>query len=302
MKTRWIIVILLCVGLLMIPVLSGAENRIDKIKRTGKLYVGAREGSPPFGFYDEKGNWVGWAMDVSRAMYKLIEKKMGMDIELVFKPVTAQTRIPLIVNGTLDWVLGSAAITVDREQAIDFSLQNNANWGALLVFKDSPIKKIEDLAGKRVGVTAGSTDERMMTELGKIGRISPPPRVITFAKHSEGFLGLQQGKTDAHFTADIFLEGLKAKAPEPEKWEVRGFPEDLGYRVTGLLLPENDSDWRDMVNHSLCYFIRYGDYYKLYDEWFGPKNPKAGFTRPLRDPIKTVLYWQCWEGIEKWLK
>jgi ABC-type amino acid transport substrate-binding protein len=138
--------------------------------------------------------------------------------------------------------------------------------------------------------------------MGQSGRISPAPRVITFGKHSEGFLALQQGKTDAHFTADIFLEGLRAKSPNPAKFEVRGFPKELGYRVTGLLLPEDDSDWRDMVNHALCYFVMYGDYYKLYDEWFGLNNPKAGFTRPLRDPIKTVLYWQCWGGIKKWLK
>ena len=302
MKTRCIIAIVLCVGLLMMPVLSAAGSRIDKVKRTGKLTVGAREGSPPFGFYDQKGNWVGWSMDLSSALHKLIEKKLGMDIELVFKPVTAQTRIPLIVNGTLDWVLGSAAITVDREGVIDFSIQNNANWGALLVPKDSPIRKIEDLGGKRIGVTAGSTDERMMTQMGQTGRISPAPRVITFSKHSEGFLALQQGKTDAHFTADIFLEGLRVKAPNPEKFEVRGFPEELGYRVTGLLLPENDSDWRDMVNHALCYFVRSGGYYELYEEWFGPDNPKAGFPRPLRDPIKTVLYWQCWGGTDNWLK
>ena len=80
MKTRYFLSIVMCFMMFAIPVLSGAQSRLDKVKRTKKLEVGAREGIPPFGFYDEKGQWVGWSMELSRALHRVISKKLGMDI------------------------------------------------------------------------------------------------------------------------------------------------------------------------------------------------------------------------------
>ena len=81
MKTRILLATFLCGVLLAMPVFSKAESRIDKIKRTKTLEVGTREGIPPFGYYDEKGQWVGWSLDMTKALHKVIEKKMGMNIE-----------------------------------------------------------------------------------------------------------------------------------------------------------------------------------------------------------------------------
>ena len=60
MKTRLILCIVLCIGVLAMPLLGNAESRIDKIKRTKTLTVGAREGSPPFGFYDKNSLKTSW--------------------------------------------------------------------------------------------------------------------------------------------------------------------------------------------------------------------------------------------------
>jgi len=302
MKSKCRLAIVLCVTLLAMPVMSLGESRIDKIKRTKKLDAGAREGIPPFGFYDEKGQWVGWCMDLTRALHKVIVKKLGMDIELVFKPVTPQTRIPLIVNGTLDLVLESATQSVDREGPVDFSLPNKASLGSVLMRKGTPIINFKDLAGKRAGVTAGSTYERFLVEQGKKGLINPPPVVVTFNEDAASFLAMQQGKIDVHVTSDLYNYGLRAKVPRPEEWEVKVFAEELGFQTQGIILPKNDSDWRDMVNHSQCYLIRTGEYKKIWDDWFGPKNPKAGYAYPITEPFKTLVYWQCWDDTKDFIK
>jgi len=52
-----------------------AKGRLDKVMESKKLTVGAREGAPPFGFVNEKGEWVGWSMDLSKAIHQSIEKK-----------------------------------------------------------------------------------------------------------------------------------------------------------------------------------------------------------------------------------
>ena len=277
-----------------------ADGRLEKVMESKKLTVGAREGAPPFGFVNEKGEWVGWSMDLSKAIHQSIEKKLGTKIELEFKAITPQTRVPLIVNGTLDWVLGTTGKNIRREEVIDFSYLNNAVCVQMLHRKSKNFKSYQDLAGKRVGVTLGSNEFRTLTAMGKSGEINPPPKVIGFEKHSLGFLALQQGKTDAHVTLDVTLNSLKLKSKNPDEWTVHG-PE-LFCMPNGILLAEDDSDWTDTVNGALCYLVKTGEYDLIYNDWFAGDNPKAGFQRPLPIALRYVLDNQCPSGSEKWIK
>jgi ABC-type amino acid transport substrate-binding protein len=276
-----------------------ADSVLDKVKRDKKILVGTRESAPPYGYIDSAGNWIGWSMDLSRAIHGIIEKKIGMKLDLVFKPITPQTRIPLIANGTLDWVLGTTGRSIKRESVIDFSIINNGVCVEKLSAKGSGIKTTMDLAGKRVGVTKGSNEERYITALGKSGKLNPPATVVTFDKHSTGFLALSQGKTDAHVTLRDTLVSMANKSPKPDNWQVNG--PSLFCNLNGIILPEDDSDWKDMVDHSLCYFIVTGGYEKLWDEWFSGANPKAGYQKTQSDTVRTLVYNQCSWGAEKFL-
>lgn len=276
-----------------------AASVLDKVKQDKRIIVGTREAAPPYAYIDKEGNWVGWSMDLSRAIHGIIEKKLDMKLELVFKPITPQTRIPLIANGTLDWVLGTTGRSVKREDVIDFSVINNGVCVQKLSAKSSGIMTTADLAGKRVGVTKGSNEERHLTALGKSGELNPPPIVVPFDKHSTGFLALSQGKTDAHVTLRDTLVSMANKSPNPDNWQVNG--PALFCNLNGLILGENDSNWKDMVDHSLCYFITTGGYENLWDEWFSGSNPKAGYQKVQSETVRTLVYNQCSWGAEKFL-
>lgn len=278
---------------------ANADSVLDKVVRDKKIIVGTRESAPPYAYIDAQGNWVGWSLDLSRALHGIIEQKLDTKLELEFKPVTPQTRIPLVVNGTVDWVLGTTGNTIAREDVIDFSLINNAVCVKKLVPVGSDIHASKDMAGKRIGVTKGSVEERLITSMGESGELNPPAQVVTFDKHSTGFIALSQGKTDAHVTLDDTLLSIASKSPNPEGWEVRG--PDLFCTPNGILLQENDSNWRDTVNQSLCYFIVTGGYDKLYDEWFAGDAPKAGYKRVQSAELKTILKGQCPYGSEAFL-
>ncbi|MCX7326898.1 MAG: transporter substrate-binding domain-containing protein [Hyphomicrobiales bacterium] len=293
------------VGLSLLPLaMASAEAQVqskyDRVLQNKKIIAGAQEGTPPFGYVDEKGELAGWAVDLSKALHALIEKKMETKLELEFRKVTPQTRIPLIVNGSLDWVLGSTGKTVEREQVVDFSLINNAVCVKTLHRKSMPVNAISDLGGKRIGVTNGSVEQKLLTEMGQTGKISPPAQLVVFPTHAVGFLALEQGRTDAHVTLDVALKSLAMRAQNPGEWAVSG--PDLMCTPNGIILPQNDSKWKRTVDHALCYFIHTGGYTKLWDEWFGESYPKAGFALPISEQTKTVLYGQCPFGIEDWLK
>ena len=276
-----------------------AQSVLDRVIAKQKLVIGTRESQVPYAYVNSAGEYEGWAVDLNRALHGLIEQKLNLEIELEFKPVTAQTRIPLVVNGSLDWVLGTTGQTVAREEVVDFSLVNNAVCVKKLVAVDSGIETTQDLAGKRVGVNAGSVEERLITAMNASGELNPPAQLITSDKHSSGFISLSQGKTDAHVTLDDALISLMMRAPEPERWAVRG--PDIFCINQGIILPENDSNWRDMVNQSMCYFIVTGGYDELYAEWFLGDSPKAGYIREQSDALRSLISSQCPFGSETFL-
>lgn len=291
---------LLCAGALLTSATQvHAQSKYDKVLQEKKLVVGAQEGTPPYGYVDEKGEVAGWAVDLSKALHAAIEKKMGTKIALEFRRVTPSTRIPLIVNGSLDWVLGSTGKTIEREQVVDFSLVNNAVCVQMLHRKSLPYKTYQDLAGKRIGVTNGSVEQKVLTEMGVQGKIKPAPQVVTFPTHAVGFLALEQGRTDAHVTLDSALRGLQVKAQNPDDWTVHG--PDLFCIPNGIILPQNDSKWTRTVNHALCHLVHTGEFDTLYEEWFGGKTPKAGFPLPMSANTRILIEGQCPFGIENWL-
>ena len=151
-----------------------------------------------------------------------------------------------------------------------------------------------------MGVTKASIEERLLNTMNKEGKFNPPVKIISFDKHPNGFLGLQQGKTDAHVTLDDALHRLKMKAADPSKWEVTG--PDLFCINQGMILPNNDSKWADTVNGAFCYMVKTGMYREIYDEWFQGPSPKAGYVRDQSAGVQRLLSDQCPYKSENFIK
>jgi ABC-type amino acid transport substrate-binding protein len=264
---------------------SHGESVLDKIEKTGKVTMGFREGSVPFGFMNEKGEWVGFGLDLGYEIVEALNAKLGKQIELVKQPINPKTRIPLVANGTVDIGIGSTTITLAREEVVDFSLPYFLTGTRLLVPKDSVIKDFPDLAGKRVGMGSGSTAnikgiDKAMAD----GLIKPACEKMLFEEHNKGFLALQQGKIHAYFTDASILAGMKAKAQNPGDWKIVG--RYLTYEPYGIILPENQGEWRDFVNATLISMIKSGKFEEIYDKWFGPKGE---VPLPMSEEYKTLL-------------
>ncbi|NLI32839.1 MAG: ABC transporter substrate-binding protein [Deltaproteobacteria bacterium] len=246
-----------------------AESVLEKIEKSGKVNIGYREGAVPFGYMNDKGEWVGFDMDLGTELVKALEAKFNKRIEHTRTPMNPKNRIPLVANGTIDAGIGATTITLEREGAIDFSLPYFLTGTKLLVAKGSPIRDYRGLAGKKVGVGSGSTANiKGLQKAIDSKMIDPPCEMVLFEDHTKGFLGLQQGKVDAYFTDEAMLAGMRAKAPKPDDYEiVGGF---LTYEPYGIILPPGDSKWRDFVNATLIGMFKDGTFEKTYNKWFGP--------------------------------
>ena len=260
---------------------ASAETTLEKINRSGVFTVGARTASPQFGYINKQNEWVGFSTDLARLVHKNLEKRLKKSIKFELKESTPATRIPLLMSGAVDLIAETMTDTRARRESVDFSLTFFVTGAQFLVREGSSIRGIQDIAGKRIGAQQGATNERIVRER------APQAKLVVFPDQPAAFTALGQGRIDAYTNDGIQLAGVKAKAPFPEKWKIVG---DLySYEPYGMAMRKNGSDFRALVNNSLMQAIEGGEYFRLYDKWFGPKGE---VPYPLTDRIRSFLMMQ----------
>ncbi|WP_422002390.1 ABC transporter substrate-binding protein [Reyranella sp.] len=250
-------------------------NTLDEVKKRGVVRVGVRQDVPGFGIVDEKGETVGFDVDIANE----IGKRLGVKVELV--PVTAATRIPLLQQGRIDMIAATLTHYRERDKVVDFTVGYFWTGQKLMVKKDSGIKSAADLAGKRVGTTSGAL------ALKNLAAAQPKAVGQTFEGYPEAFLALQRGLIDAVVADIIILAGLRANSPKPEDYLIVG--ESLGGGDYAIGVRENDSKWRDALNFALQDIWKDGTWDKIYGKWIGPgtklnlKKDEIGFKMEVWD-------------------
>jgi ABC-type amino acid transport substrate-binding protein len=257
------------------------ETTLEKIGRTGVLVVGARTGSPPFGYRNAENQWVGFSIDLARLVHARIEKAVGKPVKFELKESTPATRVSLLTSGAVDLIAGTATITRTRRESLDFSSVYFVTGAQLLVRRGGPIRGVRDLAGKRVAALQGSTSEKA------IRAKAPQAQVVVFPDQPAAFAALGQGKVDAYTNDGVQLAGLKVKAPSPGDWDVVGEP--FTYEPYGMALRKGDGDFRNLVDFTLMEAFESGEYEKRYEKWFGARGE---VPYPLSESARIFLQMQ----------
>jgi len=243
-----------------------AETILEKINRTGVFTVGTRTASPPFGFINKQNEWVGFSIDLAGLVHKGLEKKLNKTIKFELKESAPVTRIPLLTSMAVDLIAGTMTDTRARRDSVDFSLTFFVTGAQFLVKEGSPITGIANITGKRIGTQQGSTNERALRER------NVQADLIVFPDQANAFTALVQGRVDAYTNDGIQLWGLKYKAPNPNEWKVVG--DFYTYEPYGMAMRKNESDFRAVVNNALMEALESGEYFKIYEKWFGSKRDR----------------------------
>jgi glutamate/aspartate transport system substrate-binding protein len=242
------------------------QGRLAAIAERGSIVLGHRESSVPFAYLDENQNPVGYSIDLCMAVVAAVEETLGQDLEVRFVPVTPQTRIALMANGTIDLECGSTTNNLTRQEQVEYLPVTFITGTKILTRADSGVGGIDDLAGKRIGLAQGTTNERAI--LAEMEARGLDIDILPVRDHAEGMLALETDRIDAYSTDHILLHGLIAKSRTPEDFAVVG--DFLSYDPYALMVPRNESDFELVGKRALAALFRSGEINEIYDRWFGP--------------------------------
>jgi ABC-type amino acid transport substrate-binding protein len=201
---------------------------------------------------------------VEQGVLPAISKKVGKPVKLEKRESTPATRHKLLLVRNVDLIAETMTAAPQRRADVDFSLTIFLTGGQFLVRRGSPIKDIEDIAGKRVGALEGSTYARIIREQ------APRAILLEFSDQPAAFRALIQGRIDAYTSDGAQLHGLKSKTPDLTDYEVVGRP--YTKEPLAMAMRKGDHAFADVVNSGLRNLLESGKYFEIYENWFGPKS------------------------------
>lgn len=158
---------------------------IEQIKKSGKIVIAVFSDKKPFGYVDEYGKYQGYDVYFGNR----IAEDLGVQAEYV--PVEAANRVEVLVTGKVDIVLANFTLTPERAEKVDFALPYMKVALGIVSPEKALITKPEDLNGKTLIVSKGTTAETYFT------KNYPQVNLLKFDQYSEAYNALLDGRGEA---------------------------------------------------------------------------------------------------------
>ena len=223
------------IGVMLIANVSEVRGQalngtLKKIKDSGVIVLGVRESSIPFSYLDNNEKTIGYSIDLCMKVVDAVKKQLKMpNLQVKTNAVTSQTRIPLITNGTIDLECGSTTNSKERQKQVAFSVAHYVTSVRMAVKANSGIKTLDDLDGKPVVTTTGTTSDRYIKQNEKGKQINV--KNLYGKDHAESFLMLASGRAAAFVMDDVLLAGLIAQSKNPKEFMIVGPALSILYRL-----------------------------------------------------------------------
>ena len=261
---------------------------LKKIKETGTITIGHRESSVPFSYYDDKQKVVGYAMDLCLRIVDAVKNELKLPkIDVKLNPVTSATRIPLMANGTIDLECGSTTNNLERQKQVSFTITHFVTANRFVSKKADKLNKVEDLKGKTVVSTSGTTNHKQITEINAQKNLGM--NILTAKDHAEAFLMVETGRAVAFVMDDILLYSLVAGAKSPKDYVISAAA--LSVEPYGIMLRREDPAFKKVVDGAMTAVYKSGQINSIYDKWFLKPIPPRNINLnvPMDAAFKKVI-------------
>ena len=241
---------ILCLLVLLCVFLCGCSsvkptNDFKVIKKRGRIIVGVRTDTKPFGYRNVNGQLQGFDIDLAREIAKHIFADSNA---IEFVPVTAANRIATLNSGKVDMLIATMSVTNERNMVVDFSKPYYMAGQAIIVKNRRNYATIKQLNGKRVIIVYGSTGEMSV-------RMNAPEAIIRgYKDYGLAYKALKRGDADAMIADDTILYNLALDDPSVKilKKRFSKEPYAIAFRkgTESIQLKESVNFVLDFMEHS----------------------------------------------------
>jgi len=276
----------LTIPLLANPMLAQAQatGTLDKVKASGTITLAYRESSIPFSYLDDKAQPVGFAHDICLKIVDEVKKATGRaDLKVALQSVTSANRIPLLQNGTIGIECGSTTNNSARGKQVQFATNYFYTGTRFLVKAGTAVKTLDDLKGKTIVSTTGTTNFQILRNLNEQNKLGM--ELVAAKDHAESALLVESGRAVAFGMDDILLYGLRASSQNPASLAVVGEP--IQVEPYAIMLRLDDPAFKKLVDATLANLMASGEFTKLYTKWFMSAIPPKGIN--LNAPMSKEL-------------
>jgi glutamate/aspartate transport system substrate-binding protein len=265
-----------------------AEGTLEKIKSQGYITIANRDASIPFSYYDNNQKPIGYALELCLKALDIIEKKHNLGkLNVKYQLVTSANRIPLIANGTADLECGSTTNNLERQQQVAFGYTYFVTGNRWISKKSAHLKTLQDLKGKTIVSTAGTSNLKEITEINNKQNLGM--HIISANGHPEAFQMVETGRAAAFVMDDILLYSLQANSRNPKDFEISDV--SLSLQPYGPMMRKGDAEFKNAVNEAIGEIFKSGEINKLYHKWFEQPVPPKGINLkvPMSAELKKVI-------------
>lgn len=267
---------------------GGAQaDTLKKIRDTGRVVLGVRDSSPPLSLALGGGRYGGYHVELCERIVADIGRQLGLKPSVQYTAVTSQNRIPLVQNGTVDLECGSTTNNNARQQQVAFGLTTYVTEVRMAVPAKSALASIQQLGGKTVVTTTGTTSVQHLRRHERAKGINF--REVYGKDHADSFLILQSGRADAFVMDDNILAGLIGSAKNPADFKIVG--EVISVEPIAVMMRRDDPAFKKAVDDSIRGLMKSGELEKLYNKWFtSPAPPRnINYRLPMSGALKEAI-------------
>jgi polar amino acid transport system substrate-binding protein len=254
------------------PAQAQEKSRLDEVMQRGKVIVGVTSEAPPFGFIDEKGELVGFDIDMAKLIAKYLFNKDESPNRIEFVKQGFAARWPNVESGAVDFGIQVTTILPDRVLRVGFTRPYIDSGIVMVVRKNSKFKLLKDLDDPKL-TTAVLTNPQQ-AERAKI--FFPKAKMVVFDSIAAEFTAVKTNRAD----------GAQLDTPVAQ-WYVKQNP-DMRILDEALMPPTNnaifmklgDFKWwqvLDTLVGEMTGGSLYPEYSAIYQKWFGTKPRHAKY-------------------------
>ncbi len=278
----------LSVALLAAGAQANTSDTLKKIKDSGAVTMGVRESSGALSFTLGDGKFAGYHVEVCDKVLRVVQKQLGMtQLTVRYQPVTSQNRIPLVQNGNVDIECGSTTNNATRQKDVAFAVTTFVEEVRIAVKANSGISSINQLNGKTVATTTGTTSVQTLRKHERANGVDF--KEILGKDHADSFLLLEAGRADAFVMDSQILAGAISKSKKPSDFKIVG--ETLSVEPIAIMFRKDDPAFKKAVDDAITGLMKSGELAKMYDKWFVQPIPPTNTSLNLPASVATKAAW-----------